>query len=380
MEVPRPAGRSADQCPQICADAPLEAPAGAATADAAATGSRATETRTAFLDRSARNGGTSARLPAVRGSHMPTILFGQPASGQGEPSPAEVVTQSSTGTCMCSPAILATASSMSVQRRRSLTRRTPDGAPVADSHISGRRRRFLPDGPGARGGVAVSGRHPSPTPGPGRLLRPTCPSWRFGPSSAWRACWSPRSLQPRSDTAITGMAVLPADAGRASPGDTRISRLLSLARAAGCWISRQGRWCSCGCRRRWPQRPRSCSTARDHPRAQQAPERADPGRRDRRAGPRYHWIAPSARPDHLRPARLGAALPAAAADPAQRRQPAVAACGTAGGQLLDTDLVAFLIFAVVLGLVAVGPRQPLRSAWVCGGGAVAMGLSAPYIA
>ena len=48
----------------------------------------------------------------------------------------------------------------------------------------------------------------------------------------------------------------------------------------------------------------------------------------------------------------------------------------AGVGLLDTDLVAFLIFAVVLGLIAVGPRQPLRSSlvlrgrrrsrWVCG--------------
>ncbi len=52
----------------------------------------------------------------------------------------------------------------------------------------------------------------------------------------------------------------------------------------------------------------------------------------------------------------------------------------AGVGLLDTDLVAFLIFAVVAGLVAVGPRHPLRSPWFYAGGAIALGLWAPYLA
>jgi 4-amino-4-deoxy-L-arabinose transferase-like glycosyltransferase len=52
----------------------------------------------------------------------------------------------------------------------------------------------------------------------------------------------------------------------------------------------------------------------------------------------------------------------------------------AGVGLLDTDLVAFLIFAVVIGLIAVGPRHPLRSPWFYAGGAIALGLWAPYLA
>jgi 4-amino-4-deoxy-L-arabinose transferase-like glycosyltransferase len=52
----------------------------------------------------------------------------------------------------------------------------------------------------------------------------------------------------------------------------------------------------------------------------------------------------------------------------------------AGAGLLDTDLVAFLIFAVVVGLIAVGPRRPLRSPWFYGGGVIAAGLWAPYLA
>ncbi|HEY2639907.1 MAG TPA: glycosyltransferase family 39 protein [Streptosporangiaceae bacterium] len=51
----------------------------------------------------------------------------------------------------------------------------------------------------------------------------------------------------------------------------------------------------------------------------------------------------------------------------------------AGVGLLDTDLVAFLIFAVVVGLIAVGPRQPLRSPWFYAGGAIALALWAPYL-
>jgi 4-amino-4-deoxy-L-arabinose transferase-like glycosyltransferase len=52
----------------------------------------------------------------------------------------------------------------------------------------------------------------------------------------------------------------------------------------------------------------------------------------------------------------------------------------AGAGLLDTDLVAFLIFAVVVGLITVGPRQPLRSPWFYAGGAIALGMWAPYLA
>ncbi|MGO8958048.1 MAG: glycosyltransferase family 39 protein [Streptosporangiaceae bacterium] len=52
----------------------------------------------------------------------------------------------------------------------------------------------------------------------------------------------------------------------------------------------------------------------------------------------------------------------------------------AGAGLLDTDLVAFLIFAVVVGLAAVGPRHPFRSPWLYAGGAVALGMWAPYLA
>ncbi len=52
----------------------------------------------------------------------------------------------------------------------------------------------------------------------------------------------------------------------------------------------------------------------------------------------------------------------------------------AGIGLLDTDLVTFLIFAVVVGLIAAGPRQPLRSPWFYAGGAIALGLWAPYLA
>jgi 4-amino-4-deoxy-L-arabinose transferase-like glycosyltransferase len=53
---------------------------------------------------------------------------------------------------------------------------------------------------------------------------------------------------------------------------------------------------------------------------------------------------------------------------------------TAGAGLLDTDLVAFLIFAVVAAIAIVGPRAALRSGWFYAGGAVALGLWAPYLA
>jgi len=52
----------------------------------------------------------------------------------------------------------------------------------------------------------------------------------------------------------------------------------------------------------------------------------------------------------------------------------------AGIGLQDTDLVAFLIFAVVAGLIAVGPREPLRSPWFYCGGAIALVVWAPYVA
>ncbi len=53
---------------------------------------------------------------------------------------------------------------------------------------------------------------------------------------------------------------------------------------------------------------------------------------------------------------------------------------TAGAGLLDTDLVAFLIFAVVVALGLAGPRAPLRSGWFYAGGGLALALWAPYLA
>jgi 4-amino-4-deoxy-L-arabinose transferase-like glycosyltransferase len=52
----------------------------------------------------------------------------------------------------------------------------------------------------------------------------------------------------------------------------------------------------------------------------------------------------------------------------------------AGIGLLDSDLVAFLIFAVVVGLLAVGPRVPLRSGWFYLGGIIALAIWSPYLA
>jgi hypothetical protein len=52
----------------------------------------------------------------------------------------------------------------------------------------------------------------------------------------------------------------------------------------------------------------------------------------------------------------------------------------AGVGLLDTDLVAFLVAAVVISLAIVGPRQPLRSGWFYAGGAIALALWSPYLA
>jgi 4-amino-4-deoxy-L-arabinose transferase-like glycosyltransferase len=55
----------------------------------------------------------------------------------------------------------------------------------------------------------------------------------------------------------------------------------------------------------------------------------------------------------------------------------VAAGLLAGAGLLDTDLVAFLVLALVGGLAAVGPREPLRSGWFYAGGVVALVIWAP---
>src|SRR5215467_9352874 len=51
----------------------------------------------------------------------------------------------------------------------------------------------------------------------------------------------------------------------------------------------------------------------------------------------------------------------------------------AGVALLDTDLVAFLIVAVVAGIVVVGPRATFRSGWFYAGGAIALALWSPYL-
>ena len=52
----------------------------------------------------------------------------------------------------------------------------------------------------------------------------------------------------------------------------------------------------------------------------------------------------------------------------------------AGVALLDTDLVAFLIFAVVAGIGLAGPRRTFRSGWFYAGGAIALALWSPYLA
>jgi len=51
-----------------------------------------------------------------------------------------------------------------------------------------------------------------------------------------------------------------------------------------------------------------------------------------------------------------------------------------GVALLDSDLIAFLLFAVVVGLAIVGPRRPFGSPWLYAGGAIALVLWAPYLA
>jgi 4-amino-4-deoxy-L-arabinose transferase-like glycosyltransferase len=51
----------------------------------------------------------------------------------------------------------------------------------------------------------------------------------------------------------------------------------------------------------------------------------------------------------------------------------------AGITLLDTDLVAFLIFAIVVGLAVAGPRATFRSGWCYAGGVLALVLWSPYL-
>jgi 4-amino-4-deoxy-L-arabinose transferase-like glycosyltransferase len=51
-----------------------------------------------------------------------------------------------------------------------------------------------------------------------------------------------------------------------------------------------------------------------------------------------------------------------------------------GAGLLDSDLIAFLLAAVIVGLAVAGPRWPFRSPWLYAGGALALVIWAPYLA
>jgi hypothetical protein len=51
----------------------------------------------------------------------------------------------------------------------------------------------------------------------------------------------------------------------------------------------------------------------------------------------------------------------------------------AGVGLMDTDLIAFLIIAVVVALAVAGPREPFRSPWFYAGGALALAIWSPYL-
>ena len=51
-----------------------------------------------------------------------------------------------------------------------------------------------------------------------------------------------------------------------------------------------------------------------------------------------------------------------------------------GVGLLDTDLIAFLVIAVVVALAVAGPREPFRSPWFYAGGALALAIWSPYLA
>jgi 4-amino-4-deoxy-L-arabinose transferase-like glycosyltransferase len=50
-----------------------------------------------------------------------------------------------------------------------------------------------------------------------------------------------------------------------------------------------------------------------------------------------------------------------------------------GVGLADSDLIAFLVAAVVAGLLISGPRRPFASAWFYAGGALALAMWAPYL-
>ncbi len=52
----------------------------------------------------------------------------------------------------------------------------------------------------------------------------------------------------------------------------------------------------------------------------------------------------------------------------------------AGAGLLDDDLVAFLVVALLGGIAIAGPRRTFRSPWLWAGGIVAAGMWAPYLA
>jgi 4-amino-4-deoxy-L-arabinose transferase-like glycosyltransferase len=52
----------------------------------------------------------------------------------------------------------------------------------------------------------------------------------------------------------------------------------------------------------------------------------------------------------------------------------------AGVGLMDTDLIAFLLIAVVVALAVAGPREPFRSPWFYAGGALALAIWSPYLA
>jgi 4-amino-4-deoxy-L-arabinose transferase-like glycosyltransferase len=51
-----------------------------------------------------------------------------------------------------------------------------------------------------------------------------------------------------------------------------------------------------------------------------------------------------------------------------------------GAGLLDSDLIAFLLLAVVVALAVTGPRHPFGSPWLYAGGAIALAMWAPYLA
>src|SRR5260370_40738762 len=51
-----------------------------------------------------------------------------------------------------------------------------------------------------------------------------------------------------------------------------------------------------------------------------------------------------------------------------------------GAGLLDSDLIAFLPFAIVVALAVAGPRGPLSSPWFYAGGAIVLAMWAPYLA